>query len=477
MQATVPSPSGGVTDREAVERLNELEESERLFDVRVGEWCAWPLLKTEVMMKLTGLQLKSHGKPPSSRWRVGMALLDASRLVMTDRRDVLIKTGTATLLDRSDGKYKDFLFDDLALSLESVNKIETVIDESHVERRAHSLVPATLTSCLPEVLAGIAWRASPGTRQEAAARRFSSVLRQRLGLVDCTPDWASIRLRHFDATRRAYAMILRRMCGRVLLVGDPGEFGAVAAARGLGLHTVELQHGLLNAYHPGYAWAGAPQDVWSRIPVAEKLFAFGQYWMDALAEIPFWSNRVEVAGSLRMDAYRDLRRAKPRGQRVILFTTQGIDATRAIAFLKEARSKQRERNTLLVIKLHPAFESSKDEYLEAFRDDSGVNVQLASEGPTTLEWLARVDLHLSISSFCHYEACALGVPTVVLPLRTSESINPMVAAKHAIRAESSDELARLLDGAIPAESVAAGADYYFQRGAVSRMRSALARMN
>ena len=466
-----------MNDEEAVDLLNQLETTERLFELKLGDWCIWPLFKMEVMMMLTGLSVSGKGNPPGRVWRIRSGFADILTLTASPKRDFVIKTGTATLLDRAGAKYKDFLFDDLAGALDNVHKIETVIDASHLRRRKQSLMPATIGTSGAELAGGLAWRLSKDARYDALAGRISSVLQQKLALEACTPTWASARIRHFDAMRRVYRVILGKLARRALLVGDPGEFGAVAAARELGLASVELQHGLLNSHHPAYAWSRAPSGAWPSLPVADRLFAFGKYWKDTLSEIPFWENRVDVTGSLRMDAYRKSAGSTRDARRLILFTTQGIDVDAAIGFVRDARAQQAAaERTHLVVKLHPAWDTSKERYSQAFAGDGGVEVQLASEGETTLEMLTHASLHISISSFCHYEACALGVPTCVLPFATSDSMRPMIAAGHATLASTPRELARAFDGGNGSTVRSVASAYYFEPGALGHMVGALRRL-
>ena len=49
-------------------------------------------------------------------------------------------------------------------------------------------------------------------------------------------------------------LLLKRIRPRILFVADPGEYAIVAAAKELGVKVIELQHGINDRYHCGYAW-------------------------------------------------------------------------------------------------------------------------------------------------------------------------------------------------------------------------------
>lgn len=132
---------------------------------------------------------------------------------------------------------------------------------------------------------------------------------------------------------------------------------------------------------------------------------------------------------------------------MILFTSQGLD-TRAVAeMLGEFLSLTRDLAALrLVVKLHPVFDQTRSPYDAGVGRDPRVEVRLATEGESASELLLRADLHLSVSSGTHYEALALGVPTVILPFSFHETVLPLHRAGHAFLASTPAELAALAHG-------------------------------
>src|SRR5438105_6039719 len=289
------------SDREAVERLNAVEISNDLFSLRSGEWCVWPLFKMGTMIRLTGLDVASSTKPPSYLWRLKAALNDAKALALAEPADAVIKTGTSTLLDVVGHKYRELIFDEIITSLRSVHKIETVTADDHLVRRANALVPALATSAIVDFVAAAGSRLPPSAEEKALGAQLSRILRQELGSVAYSPEAIARHISHFNWGRRAYKRVLSRSCRQLLIVGDPGEHAAVAAARELGLATVEFQHGLLNAFHPGYAWPNVKPEDSTHIPIADRLFLFGDYWRETLETMRFWNDRLDVVGSLRLD--------------------------------------------------------------------------------------------------------------------------------------------------------------------------------
>lgn len=461
-----------LTDTEAIERLKQVERATDIYSIRVGRWSVWPLLKMSVMLKMTALQLSSRRSSVTSAARAVMALRDAAAISLARPKKILAKTATSTMVDVENGKYKDYIFDDLLAVLPSFHKIDAVVSAADVERRREALVPPLASTTGPELSAGLGSRMGPSAEDRTAGEKVALILQKDLGLTDCDAQWSTFRIAHFGWSRAAYKAMFRRLCTGVLVVADPGEHAAIAAARELGLASVELQHGFLNADHPGYEYSQVEDSAAASIPMAERLFAFGEYWKQTLEEMPFWRGRVIAAGSLRLDKYRRVPRQK-YSVRTIVFTTQGIETPSVIRFLQSAWSQlRRDAKLRLLIKLHPIWDSDPSPYTVAFAGDDRVSIVSGSSEPNTLLLLTRADLHLSISSTCHYEACALGVPTAVLPFSTSENMAAMIAAGHAIQAQSVDDLAALMRGSALSVDPTVSS-FYFAPNARENMRHAL----
>jgi hypothetical protein len=103
-----------------------------------------------------------------------------------------------------------------------------------------------------------------------------------------------------------------------------------------------------------------------------------------------------------------------------------------------------------------------------------VRVISGSEAPSTFELLSSADLHLSISSACHYDALGLGVPTVIIPLANCDWVLSLHRAGHAFLAKTPKELLEIVSrlgrgGGVPDELGA----YYFRPNALENMKRAL----
>jgi hypothetical protein len=207
------------------------------------------------------------------------------------------------------------------------------------------------------------------------------------------------------------------------------------------------------------------------MPIADRLLLFGQYWVEELATTDFWENRTAVVGSVPIDRARAKVPSSKRDLNLV-FTAQGIDGSRVGAFLRRVLQLL-SPSARLVVKIHPIYGGDYDVLRAALSDDGRATVWDANTGPSTLDLIANSDVHASISSTCHYDAIALGVPTVILPFESSDVVLSLHARGHARLAGTPEELAAIVLNPSSHACAANIAEWYYARGAVDNIIRAL----
>lgn len=457
-------------------RLREMEHKHDLLQYEVDGWCAWALIRFAVQhqMSYNFLGSKSHTK-----WgkQVALALQDLGGLLRLRSTRYVVKTYTSGLADQEEGHYKDIWFDDLLGTLDTYVKIDTVNNPLFLARRQEALLPSDLSATAFSLLAG-ALALVGGPRSIAnTAHALSTCLQNTFNVEVFSSHWIALRLRRFYWLRKLFSWLLQRLDPTHLLVADAGEYALVAAAKAHGIQVIELQHGFLDQYHSGYSWTSYAVPYRSKMPVPDRLFLYGEYWQKALEPHGFWQEALCVVGNPRIDQYRRRRESVTLPDIcTLLLTTQGLEtAEETIAFMIDfLRIAQGKCDLHLLIKLHPVYEWRPALYTEAFQDDTRVQIWLGNENPSTLELLTQVHFHLSISSTCHYDALGVGVPTVILPLPTHETVLSLYHAGHAALARDPQDLVDIILQQ-RRESIAADTvSYYFARDSLQRMTRALA---
>jgi hypothetical protein len=123
--------------------------------------------------------------------------------------------------------------------------------------------------------------------------------------------------------------------------------------------------------------------------------------------------------------------------------------------------------------LHPGYEAEATHYDAKFSEDPRVVLWRGNSKPDTYEMIATSDLHLSISSACHFEALGIGTPTAIVALPSHELVLGLAERGDAILIHSPQELADLVLsrgwGVVPAQT----SHYYFQPEHVANLRAVL----
>lgn len=124
---------------------------------------------------------------------------------------------------------------------------------------------------------------------------------------------------------------------------------------------------------------------------------------------------------------------------------------------------------ILYIKLHPAYDPFVLRYQEVLGHDKRVTIISGNSDPDTHSLLSECDLHISISSACHYDAIGLEIPTIVLALPNYEIVLDLVNTGAAIIAKDGKELAGIVNSrkwqSVPKEL----SKHYYKTGFVSNI--------
>jgi hypothetical protein len=450
------------------------ESDADLLRYDVDGWAIWPLFRMVVATRLAGASERER----PWRQRVGLvanAIRTSARVLRPGKAAHVAKTYSSGLLDLVDGRFRDIWFDDLLDDLGDYAKLLNG-NSPQFERRIGRAANRERMRSEPVELASRAMALADMSPQVGrAARALTRAANASAGRSLLDAEAVAKRIRLSRARRRLYRSLLRRVEARLLFVADPTEFDIVAAARETAIPVIELQHGVNDRFHAGYSWTEYAVPYRSAMPVANRQFLYGRHWVAELAPYGFWGEDLRVVGSPRIDRYRRPLPKNSAGPTRVLFTSQGIDPAASISFLRGALGGATQTEVSgLTIRLHPIFDAANEAtYRAAFAGDRRVVVDGSADGPSTLQVLGGVDLHVSISSAAHYEAIALGVPTVVLPLRTHDIVDHLVREGLAVSVAAPSDLARLF-GQPAQPPAAARANEFFEPDALANARREIA---
>jgi hypothetical protein len=455
--------------------IREVEEKYDLLQFEIDQWCIWPHFRANLQSALVSAPAGRLRARSRSR-RLAEIIADAPKLLFLPKISYLLCTYSTSRCEMSNGQHEDIFFDALAPQLGSFLKIEAVNNDLIAYKGRNAVIKSDLKTTVLDTLASAAMRMSQPREVDEVSAKMSAMLTGEARLSFCTPHYISNAIRSFLCLKRSWRWFLNHLKPKQVIVADTCQTPIAAAAKELGITFNEMQHGIMDCHHSGYSWTSYARPYKARMPVPDRLLMFGEHWCKELRTNGFWDDELFAVGSSRIERYRTLQKIQqpaPDNVRSILVTTQGVDTQRLIQFLQDFLTHiQSMLPVKLYIKLHPVYDSDKAPFEKALGRFQNVVILAGDESPGTFELLTRAQLHLSISSACHYDALGLGIPTVVLPLNGSEIVQNLIDSGHAFRAESPKELADYILSERRPDINGIG-NYYFTADALHRTRDAL----
>lgn len=406
-----------------LEALHALERRQDLFAFKVDGWSAWRVLRNPLHRQAEALPLAQPAQAQSSR--VLNALRGSLRLlgllVAGGRRELLVKTCRSGLRLPAGDRFRDVYFDGLLETGRSFAKLEEINSPDFDRQAAAACFPATLDPVVFTFWGMLLARLLPVRAAQAYCDRLAVLLEQEVGLV-LSARWLLSRISTAYWQSRLYELLLRRLKPRAVLVSDTGEYGLSIACKRQGVRFVELQHGVFDAVHPDAipTWvSGTPVEL----VLPDVLACRGDYWIEQLDGTRQGRDHARPVGNELIDRARARRKQRQsRAELSLVLSSQGLDSERLAQWIKAlVAAAPAGLSWQLAIKLHPVYDAGNRAFA-ALCSDHRIRVIGGAEQPNIFDLMAEADLHLSIASACHFDAAALGVPSVVIPLAGHEAM-------------------------------------------------------
>jgi hypothetical protein len=405
-----------------VQKLYELEREHDLFSFRVDGWSAWRVLRFPVHELVMGLPFARPVRPTLVRSLEALAAtVKLLWLIAMGRpREFLFKTRWTALRLRREQLYRDLYFDALLEDGHSALKVVEANSPAFSKQAAAAwrqadLDPVAITfwgrilgGLFPPDAAVFCNTLSDILRCEVQ----TSVAPRALLMMVSTVYWQS----------RLYGALIKSMGLRATLIAETGDYALRIASNRHNIPVVELQHGMFDAEHPDAvpSWVDGTD---AALVLPDVMACYGEFWIDQLAGTRQGDHRAVAIGNELIDLARQRSRDRAIGQAIhIVVTSQGLDSRRLVRWLNEmVASAPGSRDWRMSIKLHPVNDANADEF-EPLKGDDRIKIIDGANDPTVYDLLSDADLHLSIASACHFDAAALGVRTVIIPLAGHEPL-------------------------------------------------------
>ena len=415
MTAPEPEPELG-----RVAQFHAFEKRHDLFAATVSGISCWRVMRNFLFYRHQGLPATVGSVAQYKRLLIAIyaiaKLLGA--LVFPRKSELLFKGCVSALRWQIDNRWFDPAIDTVLVQGSTVFKIIEQNSSAFALQSANAAYPSDLEVSAFTLLGRLLGTAFPSDTG-AFHTKVAELLNTELG-VQITPADLRFRISTVIWQARLYRLLLKRVRPAHVVVTDTGEYGLRLACLQMQIPFFEIQHGIFDAAHPD----AIPEDAAGsdgELLIPDRLLSKGQFWIDQLEG--YRHSRVAVpVGSAIIDFWRSSEKRSSTADFHVVVTTQGIAIDQLIDTLRAAIAVAPEDlDWHISIKLHPVYDDVED-YVSAFKDCSRVTIMEGSSHPNVYELLAGCDLHVSISSACHFDALALGKQTLMLPLQSHENL-------------------------------------------------------
>lgn len=436
--------SGQLSESQAAAVLKSMEDDAGLLHLRVCGYSPWRLLRFSAGLALQNLPFQSV-----VRSKIGLlsACLRSIHDLVRLPRDCqyAVKSFSSALRIRTDAGYEDQYFEALLQSVPGGLRLYSSNAPGHKVSKAAWKGPQVDITALM-VAGALLARLFPVKDEQKVFASIAKIVVARLP----GERFSEKRIRQifsmFWWQSFFYEWLLKRIKPSTVIVANTGDYAFLKAAKHVDCRVIELQHGIFTSHHPDALPAAAGCDVDDPgLLLPDVVAAYGEYWINIHAHTLLGrAGRIKPCGASFMERMRAERKRlfAPSSVRVVV-TTQGVARDELISFLQDFL-RACPAMFALDIKLHPAYDTSTEPYRHALGTDARVRVIAGYEDPDTYQLIAACDLHVSISSACHYDAIGLQVPTVVLALPNHELVLGLVEDGEALLARNGEELARIV---------------------------------
>lgn len=424
----------------AVQALAALERRESLFDHRFDGWSSWRVMRNAVHRHTEALPLSSPSRSTLVRSLEAMkgTLSLIKWLILGKRVQVLVKTARSGLRQAVGDRFKDVYFDGLLDRHPSYLKLEEINSSQFDRQAAAAMHPSGLNPVVFTFWGRVLGKLRP-VDAGAFCETLSTKLAEHVG-VKLAPEFLLMRVSTVHWQAKLYGALLARVRPHAVLVSDTGEYALSLACKRNGIPFIELQHGVFDSNHPDAVpdWV---QGSAAELLLPDRLACRGSFWIARLAATRQGNGLAVPVGDEMIDQARLRMQTRDPARRLhLVVSSQGIDTDNLAAWIKKlAAAAPADKECTISVKLHPSYDVTTRSY-DGLATDPRVRIIGGSEQPNIFSLLADADMHLSISSSCHFDALSLGVPTTVIPLAGHELMLPVIDGRRIVIADRLEEV-------------------------------------
>ena len=428
----------------------KLEKEMKLFSFQHKGVYYWQLIRFGLLKKITisDAQVSSRNADRSIVKEILGAYRDSNRTRKAYKKakkvDV-IRIRPIVALSK-DGKLDDHQYDHMELdgSLR-VMDLYALGDYTNVPDCAeYTLSQAESRLIIWKIKRKILGEKKLDTKQKGSLERFLKKIDEIYGTrseIDIIEDDIQYMVASHRFYKERYKKIFAEISPKVLMVYphyDEHMFSAMAAAKEMGIKSVEIQHGRINA-HEAY-WYEDQREEGKILP--DYFFAYGKWWIEQI-KLPVFCKPVGVGNAYLESQMERYPGVDTDALMIAVFSNpqNGKELSEFIGQLDDLISK---RGVQILYKLHP---NERRSWREKYPRLVGLkNTRVIDDGTSVYDILLRSRIVLGINSTTFFEATAYKKVRIVIYLKGDyRPMAPLLDGGLAVGVSSAEEFIEILD--------------------------------
>lgn len=241
--------------------------------------------------------------------------------------------------------------------------------------------------------------------------------------------------------KEQYKKIFEETYPKVIMIYphyDEHMFSAIAAAKEMGIKSIEIQHGRINA-HEAY-WYEDQREEGKILP--DYFFAYGKWWIEQI-KLPTFCKPVEV-GNVYLESQMERHPSVDTDALMISVFSNPQNGKELSEFIGRLDDLTSIRGVQILYKLHP---NERRSWREKYPCLVGLkNTKVIDDGTSVYDMISRSRVVLGINSTTFFEATAYKKVRIIIYLKGDyRPMEPLLDGGLAVGVSSVEEFIEILD--------------------------------
>ena len=404
------------------ENFFNLEKELNLFEKKIKDVYFWKIIRFGIFMDLAiklGIYEQAH--LTVNYTKLQRKLSNYKKIYNTQRHSYISRKNPVDILIfehprkvNIDGIYIDIYTYKKVEEFENNNKSYEMVDIAYLDK--HYYTPSKNRSYYEDYgLKYIKLRKDTNftlnEEEKRIIKNLTTKIKNAFDIELSLEKYIESVVRGFTLRKRIIKDALeKRKVKKVYLVVSYGHEVLISACKDLNIECIEIQHGTMSYYHPGYSF---PYNT--KVPYfPDKIEMFGEYWLDA-TPIPLRKEQCPIVGypylKQQLNKYININKISNQ----ILFLSQGTIGKKLSEYAYKFAILNPEYNILF--KLHPGeFRRWEDSYPILQETKKLHNFTILEDEKNLYELLASSNYVFGVYSTAIYEALESNCKVFLLDL-------------------------------------------------------------